>query len=229
MPMLLLSSVVSCEVWGITDTLKHLLSAYATVRLMPSMAIEPFSTTYFKILSPALTVTQVALSSFRYAVILPVPSICPLTMWPPIRVVGSNARSRFTLLPADWLPRLVRRIVSAITSAVKQPPSIFVTVRHTPFTAILSPSCVFSSTFLALTVITEDFSPRCTCLILPISSTIPVNTLLPPHKIIYQHMRLCKHPHRQNGLQHFSALRSRLFFQSLPPPQRFLPKRRQKF
>ena len=86
------------------------------------------------------------------------------------------ARSRFTLLPTDNFPRLVRRNVCGIMSAVKLSDEDDATVRHTPFTAILEPDNSFcSNTLDALTVILPPDNADT----VPISSTIPVN-ITPP-------------------------------------------------
>ena len=142
------------------------------------MVMEPFSIIYFKILGAAATVTQTALSSRSRDSTLPVPSTWPLTICPPSRSQRSRGRSRFTLSPGLKSPRFVLRIDSAITSASKVPEPSFVTVRHTPFVQILSPSFVPSRTLLAAMVNTEDFAPCFTPFKTPISSIIPVNTLL---------------------------------------------------
>ena len=88
---------------------------------------------------------------------VPVPSMWPLTICPPKRPSAAMARSRLTLLPVERFPRLVRRTVSAITSAVKEELVMFVTVRHTPFTAMLSPTREFSRTLLAFMLIEPEF------------------------------------------------------------------------
>ena len=56
--------MVFCAVWGIIETLNTDLSTYETVKLIPSIVIEPFKTIYLKISLVVLIVTQVELSSF---------------------------------------------------------------------------------------------------------------------------------------------------------------------
>ena len=166
---------MALPVWGMTETEKLSASTLATVRLMPSMATEPFSTIRRRTGCSARIVTQTALSSFVSLVTVPVPSMWPLTICPPNLPSAGMARSRLTRLPGTSVPRDERRIVSAITSAVKLPVVIFVAVRQTPFTAMLSPTLLPSVTVLQATVSLADFSPCLISLISPISSMIPVN------------------------------------------------------
>ena len=74
-PLFLVSNVVSLAVCGIIETLKTSLSTYATVRLIPSIAIEPFSTMYLSMSGDADMVIHTALSSYSRFLIMPVPSI----------------------------------------------------------------------------------------------------------------------------------------------------------
>ena len=73
--------------------------------------------------------------------------MCPLTICPQVFFSKVNALSKFTLSPTLSFPKLLLLKVSSITSASKQFPFIFVTVRHTPLVAMLSPINVFSKTF----------------------------------------------------------------------------------
>ena len=63
-----------------TDTENRSVSTAATVREMPSMAMEPFSTMCRSRVGAAETVYHTALSSCRRAVMVPVPSMWPETM-----------------------------------------------------------------------------------------------------------------------------------------------------
>jgi hypothetical protein len=54
-------------------------------------------------------------------------------------VLAETARSRLTLLPCVREPRFVRRNVSGATPTLKEALSNEVTVRHVPFTLMLSP------------------------------------------------------------------------------------------
>ena len=131
------------------DTAKLSLVSRATVRLMPSMAMEPFMMMWRKVTSSASMVYHTALSSRWMRRIVPTASMCPDTKWPPNRPSAAMARSRFTGLPVCRPPRLLRRRVSCMTSALKWVAPSEVTVRQTPFTAMESPNRVFSSTVRA--------------------------------------------------------------------------------
>ena len=85
------------------------------------------------------------------------------------------ARSRFTRLPGTRAPREERFNVSCMTSAVKPPLSLPVAVRHTPFTATLSPIFRSDNTSSAPMDSTAEWAPRRMKRMVPISSTIPVN------------------------------------------------------
>ena len=74
-PAFFFKSVVSSPVCGITDTEKFRFVTAATVRLIPSMQIEPFSTIRSRILSAHAIVTQTAFSSRLIDSICPVPSM----------------------------------------------------------------------------------------------------------------------------------------------------------
>ena len=157
-----------------------------------------------------------AISSCVMQEISPVPSMWPETMCPPNRPPATIARSKFTMLPARKLPKEERRSVSCITSALKVPrmrfalpaplaslsaispckpklappraASISTTVKHTPFTAMLSPAFVASKTRLAAMVSRAESRPRTICATSPVSSIKPVNI-----EIIYS---LIKRPNR---------------------------------
>src|SRR5215472_7148789 len=82
-------------------------------------------------------------------------------------------RSRLTGAPGVSAPRPDRSRVSPITSAVKVPPRIPVTVRHTPLTAIDSPRATPS---VEPRMVSLAASPWCsTPATSPSSATIPVN------------------------------------------------------
>ncbi len=85
------------------------------------------------------------------------------------------ALSRLTLAPRNSRAREVRRMVSGITSAVKIRPEMDVTVRQTPFTAMLSPTTVPSVTVSAVIFKAVPALPALMAPTVPISSMIPVN------------------------------------------------------
>ena len=144
------------------------------------MAMEPFSTTYRSSSGAALIVTSTALPSGCMERIVPVPSMCPATMCPPNLPSAAMARSRFTFEPVFSCPRLLRRRVSGMTSAVKWSSPMRTTVRQTPFTAMLSPMAVPSSTLDAVSSSSHRFGAWFSRRTVPISSTIPVNISMTP-------------------------------------------------
>ena len=74
-PGFLPSRMVCAPVCGMIETAKLVSSTAATVRLTPSMAIEPFSTMYRSREAGVRTVTQTALSSRFWDETVPVPSM----------------------------------------------------------------------------------------------------------------------------------------------------------
>src|SRR6266404_614961 len=96
-------------------------------------------------------------------------------MWPPSRVVGVTARSRFTGEPGLRFPRVERNKVSFETSAANECDFTSSAVRQTPLTAIESPLLEPSVTVRAsitMRASSPRFSISRTC---PSSSMIPVN------------------------------------------------------
>src|SRR5580693_2279872 len=105
--------------------------------------------------------------------IVPVPSTWPCTRCPPRRSARRTDCSRLTGAPALSAPRPDRSRVSPITSAVKVPSRVPVTVRHTPLTAIESPGDTPS---VDPRMVSRAASPRCSMpATSPSSATIPVN------------------------------------------------------
>src|ERR1019366_6121879 len=84
-------------------------------------------------------VTQRAWPSGWVSITVPTASTWPLTRWPPTRSPKASDGSRLTASPLRSVPRVVRRAVSGITSALKPPTAISTTVRQIPLTAMLSP------------------------------------------------------------------------------------------
>ena len=153
--------------------------SFDTVSDMPSMVIDPCGTTSARMSRGASTVMRTAFWSRSSRRMRPVPSMCPETMCPPKRPSAAMARSRFTGLPARRLPRLDCESVCGMTSAQKPVGERSVTVRHTPITAMLSPSCVPPSTRLARMRRLPARPGAGTCSTRPTSSTIPVNMRCP--------------------------------------------------
>ncbi len=111
-----------------------------TVRLVPSTVIEPLCAMYLASSRGARTVNWMARAFSSRLRTSPTPSTWPLTRWPPRRVVGVRAFSRFTRLPTFRCWKAVRARVSRLTSAQKPSPGSSTAVRQTPLTAMLSPS-----------------------------------------------------------------------------------------
>src|SRR5882762_6334335 len=105
---------------------------------------------------------------------MPTPSTCPETRWPPSR---SDMRSAFSRLisPGSASPT-VQRSVSLDTSTPKLFRARATTVRHTPFTAMLSPIATSrSGSAPAPTVRRKPPLRRSAFLIRPVAATIPLN------------------------------------------------------
>ncbi len=97
-------------------------------------------------------------------------------------MVGENTSKHETAFTVSIEAK--HRVTTGISSTEKEPGETSVTVRHTPFTAMLSPSLVSSSTFWAAMV----SWPGRAALTLPTSSTIPVNILSPAYIPAYHHI-----------------------------------------
>src|SRR5262249_38886507 len=111
----------------------------ATVRLMPSTAMEPLRTICAASDGGNLTVSHQKSPSFRISLIVPVASTCPCTKCPPTRESARIGRSRFTDLPGFSEPSADTRIVSGAISRFTASLSAETTVRQTPLTARESP------------------------------------------------------------------------------------------
>ena len=184
-PALRKGSTVSLIVCGMIETLNDPSDTEATVRLMPSIAIEPFSTICAMRSSVVFISYQTAFPSFVTLTTLPVPSMWPETMCPPNLPYAGIARSRSTGEPGAAPLSDVLLSVSGITSAVNVFFPISVTVRQMPLTAMLSPIFVGTSygssgeprTLLQAILIFHVEPPRMILSIFPVSSIIPVNIL----------------------------------------------------
>src|SRR6185312_11700922 len=69
----------------------------------------------------------------------PTPSTCPCTICPPNRSPSRRARSRLTRSPARQAAMVVRSSVGPAAAAENHPDPCSRTVRHAPFSAMLSP------------------------------------------------------------------------------------------
>src|SRR5882762_4346144 len=109
----------------------------ATVRLMPSRAIEPFIAMYRASSSGTWTPNHQFAPSDSRRVTRPTPSTWPCMKCPPSSFIAVSGRSRLTRVPGFISPKLVRRSVSPERSAEKHSPEISTAVRQQPFTAML--------------------------------------------------------------------------------------------
>ena len=129
-------------------------------------------------------------ASWAMALMVPRPSTWPLTRWPPMRVEGVIAFSRFTRLPTLICLSEVSDRVSPDTSALKvSPPSRAVTVRQTPLTAMESPSLTSpkSSSALWMRSVTSPLAgvsaaTRPWASMMPVNMTVPLCRMRTPAK-----------------------------------------------
>ena len=112
----------------------------ATVRLMPSTAIEPLCTMSGARLRRKADRQPVEVGVRRSSSTWPIASTCPCTKWPPKRLSARSGRSRFTSAPARERSRASSRAPSrGRRRRESRSRSARITVRHTPLTARLSP------------------------------------------------------------------------------------------
>mmetsp|Transcript_2523 Transcript_2523/g.7549 ORF Transcript_2523/g.7549 Transcript_2523/m.7549 type:complete len:241 (-) Transcript_2523:76-798(-) len=136
---------------------------------------------YFMRLRSQPMVNQSASFSGSTFLMTPVASTWPCTMCPPILPLAARDLSKLIVEPSLRSPRFVRRSVSGASPKVKPLPSTFVTVRHVPFTLMLSPSATPSNVFSAPTCrFTPPSAASSSFRTCPTSSTIPVNTIFTP-------------------------------------------------
>src|SRR6266550_4652391 len=154
----------------------------ATVRLMPSRAIEPFIAMYRASSSGARTPNHQFAPSDSRRVTRPTPSTWPCMKCPPSSFIAVSGRSRLTRVPGFISPKLVRRSVSPERSAEKLSPEISTAVRQQPFTAMLpdfaSPAASGPAFTRMLAPMQSGRAPeslRSNDSIVPTYSTSPVN------------------------------------------------------
>src|SRR5947209_10814336 len=173
--------MVTASVCGIRATAKvpRMSSTLATVRLIPSTAIEPFSTRNGRSSFGMSTTTSRPAATPLIDLILVVKSTWPWTRWPSSRPLARRGSSTLTLDPAFSAPRLVRRSVSGTTSAKKVVGDRSTPVRQQPLTATLEP--IFRRRAVAAFSIPRRLGSTATTLPTPL--TIPVN-ISADHEII---------------------------------------------
>src|SRR6266446_429106 len=132
-------------------------------------------------------------------------STWPCTIWPPSRVTGVTERSRFTGEPECNLPSVERKSVSLETSAANESGCTSSAVRHTPLTAIESPSRAPSVTVRASMTMRAS-SPRfSTSRTRPSSSMIPVNMFLSVPLTPIAYLFECQQQHTDTDVKYDCA------------------------
>src|SRR5262245_18032237 len=173
-------SVVTASVCGINITSKLRSPSAATVRLTPSTATDPWGISSGSSSRLGSVIRTRAVDSTRVtASTVPTPSTWPRTRWPPSAPPNRRGRSRFTQSPATRPAMAVRLRVSGPTSNTNPAERRSMTVRHTPFTAMLPPMSVPSIVTDALISSAATRGPTLIARTVPTSSTIPVNIRLP--------------------------------------------------
>ena len=169
--------VVTSRVWGTRATANQPGPTPATVRLTPSTAIDPFSTTYRSRSAGSSILTSSPSPTAVRSSTLATPSTWPWTRWPPRRPPRAMGRSRLTRSPAARPPRAVRRRVSATRSAANPAAVASATVRQQPLTATDSPSRSSPARNGASTSSRAPLasSAAARAATVPVPSTIPVN------------------------------------------------------
>src|SRR5471030_1161515 len=168
--------MVSLRVWGMIVSKNSAPSTAFTVRLVPSTVIEPLWAMYLARSFGARIRNSTARAFSLRATTSPTPSTWPLTRCPPRRVVGVRAFSRLTGLPLFRSFMAVQSRVSRLTSAAKPLPGSSTAVRHTPLTAMLSPSLTSLRSSLPVSTYTRTSPPfGVNARILPMDSMMPVN------------------------------------------------------
>ena len=196
-PAFLSASVVAIRVCGMMDARARRLPVLenaafrvtsATVRLIPSTAIEPSGTTRSSHDGSssrtrnhaAASVPVVAASAF-HEMMRAVPVTCPITMWPPNRPSARSALSRFTREPCASFRKVVFASVSPTASTENVDRVAAMTVWQTPSTLTESPSASPEATeghWIPIRMTCE--SPRIESTV-PMASINPVN-ILPPSR-----------------------------------------------
>ncbi len=181
-PSFFLPSVVRSSVSGIKCTQKRVGVTSPTVRLIPSIPINPLYRIYFiSDGSWTLNHTWRLFSEVRIFDTSAVVIIWPDIKCPPISSLNFAARSTLTKSPTFSSPRLVIRSVSFIRSKLIWFPLISVTVRQHPLWATDAPVSSASSIYSgnSTTCVRKfGFSSMDTNFAVP--CTIPVNILPTP-------------------------------------------------
>src|SRR5260370_5000061 len=197
--------MVTPRVCGMRATVKVACtsSTLATVRLIPSTAMEPFSTAKGgSSFGSSITTSRPAATPF-IALILLVASTWPWTRWPSSNREAASGSSRLTRAPSFSAPRFVRRSVSGTTSATKIEPDFVTTVKQHPLTATLEPT--FRRRAAEACSMPSLFASASTTVPTPL--TIPVNIHVPRDQYLVSKLRrVClAQPDRIHKVQHAPA------------------------
>ena len=161
-PIRAVPSVVPFSVVGITEMPKLVSSRLATVKLIPSIVIEPLRIVWSKSIGEVEKVKSAYEPEFLIDFILAVPSTWPWTMWPPSLSEAVKASSTLTFAAGFNLLKVDFEMVSAPISKLAVWPFNFDMVRQTPFIATLSPILVclaIAAKLTSSTMLTEvDFA-----------------------------------------------------------------------
>src|SRR6266851_2514485 len=179
--------MVTSRVCGIRATVKVpcTSSTWATVRLVPSTATEPFSTRKGRSsFGMSITISRPAATPF-IDLILVVASTWPCTRWPSSKPEAASGSSRLTCAPGFSAPRFVRRSVSGTTSATKIGPDFVTTVKQHPLTATLEPT--FRRRAVGACSMPSLFASAITTVPTPL--TIPVNIHVPSDQYLVAKLR----------------------------------------
>lgn len=156
--------------------------AWLTVSEMPSTAIEPLTAISGARLAGTATSRRCDSPTGSSAVISPIASTWPNTMWPPISSPIRSERSRLTLSPSRQRPTVVTSRVAPEASTANQPSPLSTAVKQMPEVAIEPPSGISASGSRVLMVSRRPWSPARSCAtstIWPTSVMMPVNMALP--------------------------------------------------
>src|SRR3989442_15172700 len=118
------------------------------------------------------------------------PSTCPCTRWPPSRTAGRTDGSRLTRRPRAYSANSVRSRVVSTTWTANPPFTRRSTVRHAPFTAMLSPfrNPLYGARIVSVSPVSRFPFPvsRVALATVPTAATIPVNIAACPIPVMYR-------------------------------------------
>ena len=144
-----------------------------------------------------------AISMACCSVIKPTPSICPETEVPSQSTSHLQGPLQVHLISLDQFSQGCLFRLSSITWTVKVWAVKFITVKHAPFTAMLSPKRASSRTVCARMTSFADLGP------LMISFTVPISSIKPVNMSVHLSLRISgNHYHVRIFHLHFPKLPS---------------------